>query len=103
MLRDNGVIPAVAQLLIQENFYGDANRKIFRAIVDLHGDGKPVDAMMLADELRQRGQIEDATYAYLGELLTAAPTAANGEYYAKIVSSLWSATRCHQHSGAAAR
>ena len=42
--------------------------------------------MLLAEELKQRGQIEDiGGYAYLGELWDAAPTAANAEYYARIV------------------
>ena len=73
--------------LRQENFYSDANQKIFKAISDLNDKGgQPVDILLLAEELKQRGQIEDiGGYGYLGELWEAAPTAANAEYYAKIV------------------
>src|SRR5262249_24442158 len=84
MLRDNAMISAVVQLVRAEDFYADAHQKIFQAIVALHDKGgAPVDLVLLAEELRQRGQLEDVgNYAYLGELYDAAPTAANAEYYA---------------------
>jgi replicative DNA helicase len=87
MLRDNAMISVVVQLVRAENFYADAHQKIFQAIVALHDkSGQPVDVVLLAEELKQRGQIEDVgSYGYLGELWDAAPTAANAEYYAKIV------------------
>ncbi len=87
MLRDNSVISVVVQLLRTEDFYADAHQKIHQAIVSLQDkSGQPVDVVLLAEELKQRGQIEDVGgYAYLGELWDAAPTAANAEYYARIV------------------
>jgi replicative DNA helicase len=89
MLRDNAVIPVVVQLLRQggEDFYADAHQRIFQAIVSLNDrGGQPVDVVLLAEELKQRGWIEDVGgYAYLAELWDAAPTAANAEYYARIV------------------
>jgi replicative DNA helicase len=89
MLRENSVISLVVQLLRKEgeDFYADAHQKIFQAIVSLHDkSGQPVDIVLLAEELKQRGHIEDiGGYSYLGELWDAAPTAANAEYYARIV------------------
>jgi replicative DNA helicase len=87
MLRDNDVIDVVAQLVTAESFYLDAHRKIFQSIVDLRDKGgQPVDLVILAEELIKRGQLEDVgRAAYLAELWDAAPTAANAEYYAKIV------------------
>jgi replicative DNA helicase len=87
MLRDNYVIDVVAQLITAESFYLDAHRKIFQAILDLRNKGgQPVDLVILAEELIKRGQLEDVgRAAYLAELWDAAPTAANAEYYAKIV------------------
>src|SRR5207248_8546735 len=64
----------------------DAHQKLVQAIVSLVEKGFPVDAVVLAEELKQRGQMEDiGGYGYLGELLDAAPTAANAQYYARIV------------------
>jgi replicative DNA helicase len=87
MLRDNDVIDVVTQLITAESFYLDAHRKIFQAISDLRDKGgQPVDLVILAEELIKRNQMEDVGRApYLAELWDAAPTAANAEYYAKIV------------------
>jgi len=87
LLRDNAVIGDVVQILhTPALFYLDAHQKIFAAIITLYNDGKPVDTVLLAEELRQRGEIDDiGGYGYLGELWNAAPTAANAEYYARTV------------------
>src|SRR4051812_28492004 len=87
MLRDNEVIGDVMLILGRpEFFYADAHQKIHQAIISLYEKGHPVDVVVLAEELKQRGQIEDiGGYGYLGELWEAAPTAANAEYYARIV------------------
>jgi replicative DNA helicase len=86
LLRDNGVIGDVLQILRNENFYTDAHQKIFSAIVTLYDRGHPVDLVMLAELLKELKHIEDVGgYAYLAELWDAAPTAANAEYYARIV------------------
>ncbi|HEV3259105.1 MAG TPA: replicative DNA helicase [Gemmataceae bacterium] len=86
MLRDNGVIGDVLQILRKDNFYADAHQKIYQAVVTLYDRGHPVDLVMLAELLKEQKQIEDiGGYACLAELWDAAPTAANAEYYARIV------------------
>jgi len=86
MLRDNPVIGDVLQIIRPDNFYLDAHQKICQAIITLYDRGSPVDLMLLADELNNRKQIEEiGGYSYLGRLWEAAPTAANAEYYARIV------------------
>src|SRR5262249_55028403 len=57
-----------------------------QAILSLYDKGHPVDLVLLADHLKEQQQLQDVgDYAYLGELWEAAPTAANAEYYARIV------------------
>jgi replicative DNA helicase len=87
MLRDNVVINDVLQILqTAESFYFDAHQKIFHAIKDTYNDGHPVDLIILTEILKSRKQIEDVGgVEYLADLWEAAPTAANAEYYAKIV------------------
>jgi replicative DNA helicase len=86
MLRENSVIGDVAVIVRADNFYSDAHQKIFQAVVELYDKGHPCDLVILADLLKERKQIEDiGGYGYLAELWDAAPTAANAEYYAKIV------------------
>src|SRR5436305_11638385 len=86
MLRDNGVIGDVLQILRVENFYADAHQKIFQAISAIYDRGHPIDLVILSDYLKEQKQIDDVgSYGYLAELWDAAPTAANAEYYARIV------------------
>jgi replicative DNA helicase len=55
-------------------------------MVEIYDSGHPVDLIILAEKLKQQGHLEDVGgYPYLAELWDAAPTAANGEYYAHIV------------------
>src|SRR5438128_1473163 len=86
MLRDNGVIGDVVQIVRAENFYTDAHQKIFQAATTLYDRNNPVDLVLLANYLKELQQIEDiGGYGYLAELWDAAPTAANAEHYARIV------------------
>src|SRR3954462_12393342 len=84
-LRDNSVIGDVIRILRPESFYSDVHQKIYQAIIDLYDKGTPVDLVILAETLQQRGQFEDIGRApYLAELWDASPTSANAEYYARI-------------------
>ncbi len=86
MLRDNGVIGDVLQIVRDVNFYRDAHQKVFRAIIQLYDKGQPVDLVTLGETLYQQKAVEDiGGYGYLAELWDAAPTAANAEHYARIV------------------
>jgi replicative DNA helicase len=87
LLRDNAIIGDVINILQRaDTFYLDAHQKVFQGIIDLYDKGKPVDLVILADLLATRKQIEDVGgYKYLAELWESAPTAANAEYYSRIV------------------
>src|SRR5437762_3282667 len=86
MLRDNAVIGDILQIVRPDNFYADAHQKIFQGVCDLYDKGHPVDLVVLAELLKERKQIDDVGgYGGLAELWDAAPTAANAEYYARIV------------------
>jgi replicative DNA helicase len=86
MMRDNAVIGDVLQTLSLENFYVDAHQKIFEGITKLNDAGQPVDLVVLAEWLTAQKYIEDiGGPTYLAELWDAAPTAANADYYARIV------------------
>src|SRR5438067_2046804 len=86
VLRDNAVLNDVLQIIRVDNFYYDAHQKVFQAVTDTYNDGKPVDLVILLDVLKQRKQLDDVGgHQYLADLWDAAPTAANAEYYARIV------------------
>lgn len=86
MLRLNEVIADVAAILDGDDYYVDAHQRIHAAILALWERQCPADLVTVAQELERRGDIENiGGYAYLAELWDASPTAANAEYYAKIV------------------
>jgi replicative DNA helicase len=85
-LRDNAMLGDVIPLVAREDFYVDAHQKIFASMVDLYDGAKPVDLVILAEVLRDRGEVEDiGGYAYLGELWHVG--AADAVHYAEVVRS----------------
>src|SRR5436305_11170876 len=85
MLKENTKIDEVLQILRKEDFYADAHQKIFEVMVALNDQGgRPVDTVILAEELNRRGWLEDTGgFGYVAELWDSIPTAANVEYYAR--------------------
>jgi replicative DNA helicase len=87
ILLDNEAFTTIEGLLVAENFYKEAHRKIFRAMERLFRRGEPMDMVTLTEELRQRGELEGmGSVPYLIGLMDSVPTAAYAEHYAKIVS-----------------
>ncbi len=78
---------AEAQEIIQpDDFYREANQKIYEAIIELYVGGEPVDAITLSDALKKKGWLEDiGGKGYVHTLVNIVPTAANARYYATIV------------------
>src|SRR5262245_16964976 len=86
ILLDNAALDRAIELLIPEDFYREAHRKIMRAMLALSERHEPVDLVTLADALRSRNELQEVGGAsYLAELVERVPTAANVAYYAKIV------------------
>lgn len=85
ILRDNRVLDEITGLAV-DAFYTDAHQKVYAIIRRLYDSRRPVDLLVLADELKAAKQIEDiGGYDYLRELWEATPSAANASYYAGIV------------------
>src|SRR3990172_13145656 len=78
MLLERDAIARAVEQLRAEDFYRDAHRRIFDAVVDLFERGEPVDLITVTERLRARGQLEDVGGAgYVTSLLDGVPTAAN--------------------------
>lgn len=68
------------------DFYRKNHQLIFDAIVYLYNNNEAIDVVTVANALETKGQLENAGgIDYLAELAVAVPTAANVEYYTKIV------------------
>ncbi|NMD72479.1 replicative DNA helicase [Bacillus sp. DNRA2] len=75
-----------SEILIPEDFYRSSHQKIYEMMLKLNDQGKAVDLITVTEELAAAKLLEDTGgVRYLSELAAAVPTAANIEYYAKIV------------------
>jgi replicative DNA helicase len=86
LLLDNDAADRIGDLISEDDFYSDAHRVIYRHVLALAADGKPVDVVTLSEAL---GQVQKLDYvgglAYLGALVANVPSAANIRHYAQIV------------------
>lgn len=86
MLIESAAVERAAELLKPDDFYRDAHRQIFEAMLSLSELGQPVDLITLSDELRAKERLEQiGGILYLQNLMDAPSTAANIEYYARLV------------------
>jgi replicative DNA helicase len=86
ILLDPLSIAKVLQFLHPEDFYRENNGVIYRASLDLFAAGEPIDNVTLASQLQGMGMLERVGgRAQLASMQGAVPTAANIEYYGRIV------------------
>jgi replicative DNA helicase len=86
ILLDQEAATRAVEIVKPEAFYHPGHARIFRAMIALFMRREPIDAMTLAEELRKSGDLDPSGgIAYLTELVDSVPSAANIEYYAKIV------------------
>ena len=86
ILIENEAVNKVMEILTADDFYRDAHSRIFNALISLSERDEPADLITLTNELRKIDQLDSIGGAsYLASLIDLVPTAANIEYYAKIV------------------
>ena len=86
MLLSKDAIADVVETIRADDFYRPAHSTIYDAIVDLYSRGEPADAVTVASELSKSGEITRiGGPSYLHTLVSMVPTAANANYYGRIV------------------
>jgi len=87
ILIESTTMNQVLEILIPEDFYKDAHRKIYNAMIDLDKDNKPIDLLTLFDHLKANGNLmeEVGESSYLTYLTELVPATENVSYYAKLV------------------
>lgn len=86
-MMDSGILDEVQGSLWEEDFYSPANREIYQAMLTLHRDGLPVDAVSVASRLESAGKLDRVGGpGYIGQILEAVGHASHAEYYAGLVT-----------------
>lgn len=89
ILIDREAIIRVVEFLLPEHFYSDVHLRIYRGMLDLYEEGKPIDIVTLSEKLKENRALKRiGGSAYLTKLTSAVPTAAHVEHYGQIVKSL---------------
>jgi replicative DNA helicase len=82
------VLDNVIQLLRVDDFYDDANRILFEAILECSTEGKKVDPTIIREKLKSKSKWDViGGAAYFARVVTSVNNAAHAEYYADIVAS----------------
>jgi replicative DNA helicase len=87
MVSDVAVNPVFVEArLVDEDFYRERHRIVFRAIKTLHDRSEPVDALTVSELLRQRGELAEAGGPEtVSQLASTVPAPGNAGHYARIV------------------
>ena len=86
IMLDNQALNSVLEILQVKDFYNNAHRKIFSAIIELSERNEPSDLITLSSALRDKKQMDAVGgVSYLASLVDNVPSAANIAYYSKIV------------------
>lgn len=86
MLISQDAISLVTEIVRADDFYKDAHRRVFEAVISLYARGEPVDPITVSEELKTMGFLEEVGgKPYIHTLMSVVPTAANAKYYAEIV------------------
>jgi replicative DNA helicase len=83
---NNEILNDIAPILEPKYFYSEANQHVFRAMLGLVEKDQPIDEILIADQLKSFGKLEEiGGILYLAELLDCCPASGNIVYYANIV------------------
>lgn len=76
----------VASLLSPEMFYDSRNRNIYAVMVGLDSQNKPLDLVMVTEELKKSGKLEaSGNYIYISKLTNYSGAIGRLNYYARII------------------
>ncbi len=87
MFLSRNALDKTFEMVDETAFYYDNNRKIFNCLKKLYDENAPIDMTTITTELRNEGILEEiGGVIYLTEVLNTESTAANIDYYLKIIS-----------------
>lgn len=86
ILLDNSLVNQAIELLRPDDFYVRAHQHVFRAMINLSERGSEINPILLGEELRREGVLEQVGgVAFISELTYGLPHFTNVAAYAKVV------------------
>ncbi|WP_407946830.1 replicative DNA helicase [Pontibacillus marinus] len=79
-------IATASEVLLPEDFYRASHQRIYEVMTNLSEKGEPIDLVTVTTALSNQSVLDEVGgVSYLSDLANSVPTAANIEYYTKIV------------------
>lgn len=86
VLTEPDSVAASAEIIKPADFYFEANKVIYRAVMDLFNENTPIDFVTVSDRLRQEDKLDAVGgLPYLSQAAVSVPTTQNTVYYSKII------------------
>lgn len=86
MIMDGEAIVTASEIICGEDFYQHQYGVLFDAMIELNGEGRPVDLITLKNKLTEKGlPPELSSVEFIRDLISTVPTSANVKHYANIV------------------
>ncbi len=85
LLIDKDAVNMVSEILIPDDFYNETNKTIYKAMLSLYEENKPIDLLTVRSYFKKHKDLPKVESVYLTDLVNIVPTAANIEHYAHIV------------------
>ncbi len=87
LMLERDAFVTVADIIDSPSFYKEEHQKIFEAIKKLSGKEKPVDLLMVTQELKDREQLDEiGGPGYITQLTRRVASAAHIEFHARIIA-----------------
>ena len=86
LMMNSGAMYEIADIVAIDSFYAGKHRKIYDAMLSLHGKGEPIDVVTVSSKLKERKELTDVGgAAYINELVGAAASPGSAQHYAEAV------------------
>ena len=86
VLLDNEAMFSLLEIISEQDFYKKEHKIIFAAMSELSEERQPIDVITLTDRLKSSGKLSECGgVTYISNLVDIVPTAANTQFYAKII------------------
>jgi replicative DNA helicase len=86
LMLDKNALIKVVDFVGADDFYKDAHKEIYRALLELFEKSEPMDIISISTKLREKQKLEQiGGSTYLTTLINVVPTATHVTNYAKIV------------------
>ena len=90
LMQDNEICDEIMPMIVEEMFYHDNHKFIFRAMELLYRNNEPIDQLTVVEKLHELKLLDEIGGAFnVANIINRVPTSANANHYFKIVNTAY--------------